>query len=595
MAPKAKAPGRAAKAAPKAKAHAKVKAKAQPHQAPPRRGRRARRAQLAAANRRQLLRRHAINELNKLGDEVLQGTMRIPAKTVVATDTRVERLVRALEPLCHPGPLATRLRLAVREWSDNGGCLSRPMVEMDSDDDQSDAGLPQHKVLEPGFALRTKACMLTYNNKDFDRDTWATFMDWFKVLCKTVHVRRWSACLEESTHSERAAGQGSRYHIHAYLYWTDGVGISCRDLKRFEFQSTLPNVQKCNVSHKVTPKTAATHGLWYVSLIKTGTLVVQTNFVEWVHYVPKRIWLDSVYEQGKLTHERYQELSMHFPSGYTGRKRDTEQLVRDEHDQAVHALVAHEQQRLETKAWRSFPEVDEFEGFFGGAPHHRRPILVIVGDTNCGKSLLGGSILQRLASRMDLQGFVEITVEGDAELDLRDFRVNKHSGILLDGMADAKTLKSHREVLQGRPKVLKGGRSATMIYSYAYTLCNRAVIATFDSAAANLHMLTTDHWLSCKKNVIVLRLTAPAWLDSNVPAQTVSRDDLMQRWSSSEVSTFLQARDLPGPASVCYANGLNGADMHATSSQDLCEQLRMTPFAARKVVEVRDRFLSSGH
>ena len=74
-------------------------------------------------------------------------------------------------------------------------------------------------------------------------------------------------------------------------------------------------------------------------------------------------------------------------------------------------------------------------------------------------------------------------------------------------------LKHNREALQGRPKLCKGGQSATMIYSYNYTLCNRAVVATFDLSAAHLEALTDDHWLSERKNVITLRLTEKAFVE----------------------------------------------------------------------------------
>ena len=100
---------------------------------------------------------------------------------------------------------------------------------------------------------------------------------------------------------------------------------------------------------------------------------------------------------------------------------------------------------------------------------------------------------------MGLPSFHETTVEYDQELDLRDFRVNMHSGVLLDGVGDVRTLHKHRETLQGRPKILLGGRSATMMHAYKYALCRRASIATFDLSAANLHMLTTDHWLKQRK------------------------------------------------------------------------------------------------
>ena len=63
-------------------------------------------------------------------------------------------------------------------------------------------------------------------------------------------------------------------------------------------------------------------------------------------------------------------------------------------------------------------------------------------------------------------------------------------------------IRTARETLQGRPKAIKGGRSATMKYAYTYTLCRRAVVATFDLAARNLHLFKVDHWLSDPRNVI---------------------------------------------------------------------------------------------
>ena len=72
----------------------------------------------------------------------------------------------------------------------------------------------------------------------------------------------------------------------------------------------------------------------------------------------------------------------------------------------------------------------------------------------------------------------------------------------------ALTLKKNREALQGRAKTTKGAQSATMIYSYKYTLARRAVIATFDLSAKNLTAFAKDHWLRNASNVIQLRLAA---------------------------------------------------------------------------------------
>ena len=155
--------------------------------------------------------------------------------------------------------------------------------------------------------------------------------------------------------------------------------------------------------------------------------------------------------------------------------------------------------------------VDRFLHAHTGQARDRRPIFAITGGTQTGKSLLGAWVLGKLAELHDLPGFLEITVEDDEHFDMSECRVDKHAGVLLDGVGDARILNRQRETLQGHPKPIKGGRSATMMYSYTYTLCRRGVVATFDLSASNLHLFKTDHWLSDPRNVIQLHLTSPAW------------------------------------------------------------------------------------
>ena len=66
------------------------------------------------------------------------------------------------------------------------------------------------------------------------------------------------------------------------------------------------------------------------------------------------------------------------------------------------------------------------------------------------------SVLEKVGRQHDLSAFLEITVEADQTLDFSGFDVRKHSGVLLDGVNDPRTLKRNREVLQGRPKTCKG-------------------------------------------------------------------------------------------------------------------------------------------
>ena len=84
--------------------------------------------------------------------------------------------------------------------------------------------------------------------------------------------------------------------------------------------------------------------------------------------------------------------------------------------------------------------------------------------------------------------------------------VRYHGGVLLDGVGDALILKKNREALQGRAKQAEGAQSATMMYSYKYTLARRAVIATFDLSASHLEALSSDRWLQNPLSVVQLHL-----------------------------------------------------------------------------------------
>ena len=134
------------------------------------------------------------------------------------------------------------------------------------------------------------------------------------------------------------------------------------------------------------------------------------------------------------------------------------------------------------------------------------------------------------------------------------FDLRIHSGVVLDGVGDAMVLKQNREVFQGRPKVCKAARSPTMRFSTLYSLCGRAVVATFDLSAVNLHLFRNDHWLSNPKNVVVLELTEPAWQGGTtcaVPAPVpTSPRSLMQGWRVDAVVSWAVARDLAGPLKV---------------------------------------------
>ncbi|CAK0826113.1 unnamed protein product [Prorocentrum cordatum] len=166
---------------------------------------------------------------------------------------------------------------------------------------------------------------------------------------------------------------------------------------------------------------------------------------------------------------------------------------------------------------RDYPVVNDLVKEVAGSPNWRRPLLLIVGGASPGKSMRGGSVLQKVAGALELlkKEFLEVTVEEDGHLDLARFDMQAHGGVLLDGVADALLLKKFR----GGPR--------------------EAIVATVDLSADNLHLLHTDHWPSEPRNVKAPRLTGPSWQngddDAAAAQQAPSRHDEMKAWSAKTV------------------------------------------------------------
>ena len=130
-----------------------------------------------------------------------------------------------------------------------------------------------------------------------------------------------------------------------------------------------------------------------------------------------------------------------------------------------------------------------------------------------------------------------------------------------------------------------------------FTLTRRAVVATLDLSAANLELLRTDHWLSNPNNVRVLRLAQEAWQSDAVvaaaPAETP--EARMRRWRAAEVSGFLRAEDLDGPAEVLFRNGVRGKEFLKLTLVDLQADLRLSRLASERVLQAReDGLMRSG-
>ena len=107
------------------------------------------------------------------------------------------------------------------------------------------------------------------------------------------------------------------------------------------------------------------------------------------------------------------------------------------------------------------------------------------------------------------------------------------------------------------------------------------------------HMFTTDHWLSDPQNVLVLRLTAPAWVTAS--PETPQPANSMETWGIDEVAQWLESCDMVGPAAYFRSQGVGGMDLVTfASEQHLAHDLGLTPFVAAKVLKLRNQYLAVG-
>ena len=73
-----------------------------------------------------------------------------------------------------------------------------------------------------------------------------------------------------------------------------------------------------------------------------------------------------------------------------------------------------------------------------------------------------------------------------------------------------------------------------------------------------------------------------------------SPQEQMASWRVEQTAELLALRDLRGPAEAMRASGVAGIDLLAWSTaSEVQADLKLTPFAARKVLAARDELLAS--
>ena len=67
----------------------------------------------------------------------------------------------------------------------------------------------------------------------------------------------------------------------------------------------------------------------------------------------------------------------------------------------------------------------------------------------------------------------------------------------------------------------------------------------------------------------------------------------MTAWKVGALAAYLEAEDAAGLAAIVRSNSVNGADVLALDAATCAEALRCTPFAARELLALRDKYLAT--
>ena len=113
-------------------------------------------------------------------------------------------------------------------------------------------------------------------------------------------------------------------------------------------------------------------------------------------------------------------------------------------------------------------------------------------------------------------------------------------------------------------------------------------------SALNIAKLHTNHWLKNQRNSVLLELSGSVFVDVGPRAvpEVRSHRDILSTWSVEEAKSFYEARDATGIAAILVASSVNGADLLSFREPgDLVADLRLTPVAARKALQLRDEYM----
>ena len=273
--------------------------------------------------------------------------------------------------------------------------------------------------------------------------------------------------------SVRSSQQG-RVHLHVFLEFKKAVDWAT--LQLVEFNGVRPNASP-TVARGDNQRSVMNRGHFYCWAWKNGTVAVQTSGYEpWADYSVKGLWIDDLWSEHKLSHEKYLEYAALVRVGFQNRQKQVEAVQ-------LHERQATFEEQRAAVALRLAPlhnafRTDVLEQLAPWRAQYNRDLdrysfLVLVGGSRAGKSTLAKSL-----GRYCMQ-----TVQDATSPDLRTFRREDHDLIIFDNVNDMSFVLDNRALMQANNDVHTLGESRTGVYSYKVWLWRVPIVITVDLSA----------------------------------------------------------------------------------------------------------------
>lgn len=461
-----------------------------------------------------------------------------------------------------PAEEVQALERARQLWCDNGGVnLEDSLLQPD---EGSELGIPfpggeepvpghcrQVRADTPGFRLRSKAFMLTFNSLAFvaSPDQWAAFQGWVEERKQRYRATYWSATLETS----EAAVENGRVHLHCYFSWhgIEAKGVDHQTLDAWVFQGVRPRVDTNTEARSPWQwLKAAQHGHFYVAVHKSGTIFAATNYPAWGGlWAPDAAWVVSLWRHHKLDHAAFLALSVKLRDGHDRRKACADMVLASETTAgyAEERAAAKKLIQASAKPFKPLPDDIQQWKLQYETPAERYKMLVLYGPSCTGKSRLARSLFGEDRTLV-------VDVQHADHPDLKGFKRKLHKAVLLDEVSSPSFIVANKKLLQAHVDGAILGQSATQLYSYEVFLWRTPIILTTNNWELSAFSPADKNWLTT--NCVDVHINSPVWQPDTLAASTTPAE---------HAPSFASADNASGvsPGSLPQAQPLASAAMAA--------------------------------